>query len=441
MRYGCTAVRMFRCQATELYDCQDVRRFCYVVTRLYSYLAVGLLRYFADASMIVKIFSPSASFSGVSYNTNKMEQNKGELMKVANFGPLQGLGTLRPEDYVNYLQMISARNKNIKQPQFHATISAKGKSHDKHALTAIAEDWLKHMGYAEQPYLIVFHKDTGHNHVHLVSTRVNRQGRKISSAFEHNRAIQNLNKVLGLDEKLVAEQDLEKALAYQFVTKAAFMMILESQGYHLKEADGKMAIIKFGKQLAEIPVASVIEIAKAYQPDGARRKQLAALFYKYPEVYLREKLGVQLLFHAKPGKAPYGFSVLDHAAKKVWKGSEIMPLAELLALKHTNEPADAPQILNEVSSGVKDYYRTLILAAHGNYPDFAQGLRENELMLADTPTGLVLTDKTLNVAMPAESFIDRSIYIPPVMISDDVDDQQIHGMRRRRQRKARTNTR
>jgi hypothetical protein len=54
--------------------------------------------------MIVKILSSSATFNGVSYNTNKVDRNKGELMKVANFGPLQGLSTLRPQDYINYFQ-------------------------------------------------------------------------------------------------------------------------------------------------------------------------------------------------------------------------------------------------------------------------------------------------------------------------------------------------
>jgi len=56
--------------------------------------------------MIVKILTSSASFNGVSYNTNKVDRNKGELMKVANFGPLQGLGTLRPQDYINYLKLV-----------------------------------------------------------------------------------------------------------------------------------------------------------------------------------------------------------------------------------------------------------------------------------------------------------------------------------------------
>jgi hypothetical protein len=391
--------------------------------------------------MIVKIFPASASFSGISYNTNKMEKNKGELMKVANFGPLQGLGTLRPEDYVNYLEMLSARNKNVKEPQFHATISAKGKSHDKNELTGIAMAWLDKMGYAEQPYLIVFHNDTDNNHVHLVTTRINRQGKKISSAFEHNRAIQNLNQVMGLNETETARQDLGKALGYRFGTKAQFLMILESQGYHLKEADGNLTLIKFGRQQAQVPLVTVLEKAKQYQPDSARRNQLKALFYRHPEAYLKDKLGIKLLFHGKPGKAPYGYSVIDHATKTVWKGGDIMALAELLALEHTPEQLAAPQMLTEVSPEVQDYYRTLVHAAHENYPDFRQGLQENALVLEETLTGLVLTDKALNVAMPADDFIDRTVYIPSVMISDDVDDQQIHGMRRRRQRKARTNTR
>jgi len=33
------------------------------------------------------------------------------------------------------------------------------------------------------------------------------------------------------------------------------------------------------------------------------------------------------------------------------------------------------------------------------------------------------------------------IHIQPIMIADDVDDQQVLGMKRRRQKKARTNTR
>ena len=44
-------------------------------------------------------------------------------------------------------------------------ISTKFQEHSKEQLTAIAEDFMQEMGYKEQPYLIVFHKDTENNHV------------------------------------------------------------------------------------------------------------------------------------------------------------------------------------------------------------------------------------------------------------------------------------
>ena len=84
--------------------------------------------------MIIKIIPAtknSASFPAVGYNTGKLDKNKGELMKVSGFGPLEGLQHWRPEDYRNYLKAVSATNKAVKLPQFHAVISADGKSHDK----------------------------------------------------------------------------------------------------------------------------------------------------------------------------------------------------------------------------------------------------------------------------------------------------------------------
>jgi hypothetical protein len=91
--------------------------------------------------MIVKFIytkGPNGHFPAVAYNTGKMDRNKGELMKVANFGPLQGLGILRPQDYKNYLKMVSATNKAVKKPQLHVAISAGGRSYSKQELTEIA---------------------------------------------------------------------------------------------------------------------------------------------------------------------------------------------------------------------------------------------------------------------------------------------------------------
>jgi hypothetical protein len=455
--------------------------------------------------MIAHIFDPVAKFAAVRYNTDKVESGKGELMKVANFGAYQALDNLRPEDYRNYLEMISARGKQVKLPQFHAVISAKGKAYDKYTLTGIAEAWLDSMGYARQPYLIIFHKDTGNNHVHMVTTRVGRDGVKIDSDYEHVKGVQRLNKIMGLDEGYTAQQDIEKALSYAFSTKAQFVMILESQGYVLKENGGIMDVIKFGHKLAEVKIAVINEKIAGHQQSAERIRQLRAIFEKYRRQkdatlqiktiplpggllkstgtysselagYLKEKMGITLLFHAKEDKPPYGYTIIDHAGKAVFKGSEVMPLKELISfipldLKDKKKGKDQSGDENEskhpetaeISQEQKDYYSALLKAALRNYPDLAQGLHHQGLRIENSGGSYRLTDDS-GTAIPIDEILAESDrhyfieeysqmseisaelhrqleYIPPVSIADDIDDEQINGRNRRRKRKARTNTR
>ncbi len=443
--------------------------------------------------MIVKIFpstEKSSEFPGVSYNTNKIDKFKGELMKVANFGPLQGLQQLRPEDYKNYLKMVSATNKGVKYPQFHAVISAKGREYDKQTLAVIAEQWLAAMGYGQQPYLLVYHKDTSHNHIHLVSTRINKQGKKISDSFERIRAVQQLNIILGIDEKHSTKTDVAKALAYQFGSKAQFIMILESLGYVLREQEGQLTVIKFGKRQGEVDLVSIKERLKNYNANEQRKVQLKALFHKYAAAFdtalekkhgvytsefsacLKKKFGINLVFHASGDKPPYGYTVIDHAEKQVFKGGEIMSLKELLALqksgpfqnKETAFAGGEQQIGYQFSDGQREYYAAIFRAALYNYPDLVQGLHHQGLTvslkgggfyLGDPGTGLYINSKDL-LSEKDHSFMVRQIsqyieideeiyrhhvYVPEPYLTPDVDDEAVHGRNRRRKKMSRTSQR
>lgn len=381
--------------------------------------------------MVVKILGSGAGFSGVEYNTEKIDNGKGELMLVQNFSHLDISDSLRPEDYKNYLQLISSKNSKVENPQFHAAISSKGKEYSKEQLTEIGQQWLNEMGYGKNPFLIVYHKDTGNNHVHLISTRVDKiSGKKINSNFENQRAIAAINKIIGLDENVKVTEDIKKSLAYNFKTKAQFSLILEKKGYAVSSVDKKINVIKFGRVLTSISheeLDSAIELAET---DKKRIAQLRAIIEKYkldysatlkqnfitlPSGYqkrngytsdlaehLKSKFGLDFVFHSKDDKAPYGFTIIDNAEKNVFKGGEIIKLKELLETKKTTaikQPVKEEPYKSHLADRVKSpdelaYYTTLVHSVVNSYGLLEEGLKHqgfdlikqsNELYIIDIP--------------------------------------------------------
>ncbi len=325
------------------------------------------------------LIKPSRTFAGVKYNTDKVDHNTGELMLIANFGAIHAINNPRPQDLVNYLLMVSAQNRVIKNTQFHAVISAKGRNYNKQELTKAAVMWLKEMKYGDQPYLIVFHKDTENNHVHIVSSRVGKDGKQIDRDYEQIRSVRSINKVLGYDF----------GMQYRFSTRAQFYMILENQGF-------------LGRDY--IDEKKLLKRLSLYTSDKARIAVLKELFFSHkanPDFVqlLHAQYGIDLIFHSAEGKEPYGYTVIDHATKQVFKGSEI------LSLKYLVNGSFNYECKNEsVGIDLHDYLSKEAITYYAEY----------------TP---------------------EPIHIRPIMISDDVDDQQTLGMKRRRQKKARTNTR
>lgn len=316
--------------------------------------------------MIVKFLSSTPSFSGVEYNTNKMDTGKGELMEVHNFGQLQGISDLRPEDYKNYLKAVSSKSNSIKNPQLHVALSAKGSEFDKYQLTDIAVKWMNEMGYGKQPFLIVFHNDTSNNHVHIVSTRVDQEtGKKIAHDFERVRGMEAINRLLGMGDKV--STDIKSALEFNFRTEAQFSMLLEKMGYTVTSTGDILSVIKFGKEQGTIPKAEVKQLAKENIVDEKRLSQLKAIVSKYQKVYdgavkpvyenlpgggqgkvigyqsplsdyLHKKFGLDMVFHFKDEKPPYGYTIIDNANQNVFKGSEIMPLKDFISSKVQIDP-------------------------------------------------------------------------------------------------------
>lgn len=324
--------------------------------------------------MIVKLMKPAGSnFPGVEYNDKKIEKGKGELMLMKNFPSFINENSNK-QQVRDYLKAISKSNK-VQKPQFHAVISTKFQEHRKEELTMISADFMGQMGYGQQPYIVIFHKDTENNHIHIVSTRVNKQtGKKIDDSYEKLKAQKAMAQVMEKRYGINEEEKLNQLLNYKIGSFQQLKTLLNRNGYQLIENtnDGKsITISKNGIVQRRI---SADQIVFSNKESEKRIRQIRAIFSKYRQLYankvfrvddyrkqeamlpeekhkdhwkpeiefeselqkkLRDSFGIDIVFHHKDDKMPFGYTLIDHKTATVHKGSEIMKMGELFEFTST----------------------------------------------------------------------------------------------------------
>ncbi len=435
--------------------------------------------------MRVKILSSTSSFNGVTYNTNKTQNEKGELTRLRNFGYLQDSNDVGPIEVKNFLIAHSKRNAIVKDKQFHAMISCKGREYSKEQLTDIAHEWVDKMGYGNNPFLIVFHKDTANNHVHIVSSRIDKEGKKISDSFEKLRAQEAINEIMRMNPKHEAGKAIDTLREFSFSTRAQGFLILENLGFKLREKGEQLDLIKYGSVQGQIPISEFNQKIQSYRVDQDRVKQLKAILDKYSKVYqtnpvpvfepspdgkekkqigyrsdlsdfIKDKFGIQLVFHGKAGKKPYGYSLIDNANKIIFKGSEVFPLQRFFDQNGERKSYNSKKLsqakpLDLIGAKVK------LHSALNDFSTIRQGLEHHSLKVENrngnsylkTAQGDLATNTILSAGQQLalreyfrETETDREgqiqgsfDLIPTINIADDIDDEAVHGRRRNKKRK------
>ena len=302
--------------------------------------------------MIATILRSSTRFNAVEYNEKKVTQGTAELLEIKNFDLLQNTGNVSSKSLQDYLIKYSAKNDNIQKPQFHLAISCKKDEYDYDELIEFAHKYLKEMGYGEegQPLLIYGHYDTNNHHIHIVTSRIDPQGKKIEHDNERLRSQAVINKIMGLSPQNEVKKIIQESLAYSFDTLGQFQAILESCGYESFNDDDMISIKKGGVVLDTIHLDEISKHFKVSNKEKSekRRKQLKAIFLKYKKItsnkeelnrILKKKFGVNLIFIGKKD-SPYGYLVVDHKEKAVYKGGDVLSLKELLTYPQKKQVID-----------------------------------------------------------------------------------------------------
>ena len=297
--------------------------------------------------MIATILPSSANFHAVEYNERKVAQGKAELLEMTNFDYISSMETYTWEDLTTYLKDYTSRNTRIKRPQFHLAISCRDDEFSQEELVAIAHRYLDEMGYGQpgQPLLIYGHHDTDNTHIHVITSRVDPHGKKISDSMEKRRSLETIERIMGVNNDQQISEAVSKAFEYNFSTAPQFMAILETMGYECYIEDDNIILKRNGVVQDKVKTVLVESKCRKDTQDKKRIAQLRAILKKYRDIstnrndlqdVMKSKFGVNLVFLGSKD-SPYGYLIVDHYTQTVFKGSDVVKVKELLQFQSKEE--------------------------------------------------------------------------------------------------------
>ena len=140
--------------------------------------------------MIAKISATENLGGAIGYNCKKVE--KGEASILLAQGLFQNKeGTYTMAEVFADMQAVIPEKCRTKKMVFHCSLNPHpDEKLSNETLTQIAKEYMKALGYGMQPYIVFKHNDIAREHIHIVSLRINGEGKKINDKFEKRRSKQ-----------------------------------------------------------------------------------------------------------------------------------------------------------------------------------------------------------------------------------------------------------
>ena len=115
----------------------------------------------------------------IAYNESKVAKGDAELIHASKFGlAIDGLTTNQKLQRFNSLFQLNPR---VKTNTVHISLNFDpSERFENGKLKAICQAYLDKIGFGDQPYLLYRHDDAAHPHVHIVTTNIQRDGRRIN---------------------------------------------------------------------------------------------------------------------------------------------------------------------------------------------------------------------------------------------------------------------
>lgn len=148
--------------------------------------------------MVAKITLPRSIEAALNYNEKKVQKGNAICLQAVNY--LQEAGEMNFYQKLAGFQRLNSLNERATTKTLHVSLNFDPSEKLKeNKLLKIASDYMRKIGFGEQPYLVYKHEDAGHPHIHILSTTIKADGSRINT---HN---------IGRNQSEKARKEIEAA--------------------------------------------------------------------------------------------------------------------------------------------------------------------------------------------------------------------------------------
>ena len=140
--------------------------------------------------MIAKISATENLGGALGYNFKKVEKGGASILLAAELYQSND-GNYTMEDVLADMQALIPKKCRTKKTVFHCSLNPHpDEKLSDETLMQIAKEYMEALGYGNQPYIVFKHNDIAREHIHIVSLRIDGEGKKINDKFEKRRSKQ-----------------------------------------------------------------------------------------------------------------------------------------------------------------------------------------------------------------------------------------------------------
>lgn len=261
--------------------------------------------------MVARITTPASINRALNYNEQKVKTGKAECLYAGNF--LCESHELNFHQKLQRFEHLNALNQRTKTNTLHITLNFDAVDKlDKEKLIEIASDYMDKIGFGAQPYLVYQHHDAGHSHLHIITSTIQPDGKRIGTFNIGKNQSEQARKTIEQEYNLVKAESKKQQLSTENIKDSFEERRVTASKVQYGKMETKRAIQNvLDAVIGQYKYSSLAElnaVLKQYNVMADRGTEHSTT-YKTEGLYYRaldengNKIGVPIkasLFHQKP---------------------------------------------------------------------------------------------------------------------------------------------